>query len=202
MRTAIGKCTWKPNWLKRFVQQHPRELEFYSPFEDVRPRLNQNSLIEQSGKIAYTSLHRLFETGDCSRQVRRVSRTLLSSIQNCRVDVQAGMAIGKCNWRQNGLKRCVQQHPRGLEFVQSIWGFTPTLHLNSLMEKSGNIAYTSVHRLYETGAGSRLFRRVSRTLLTSIQIYTVDVQARTAIGKCNWRPTRLKRCVQQRPRVL
>ena len=63
------------------------------------------------------------------------------------------------------------------------------------MEHSGIIAYTPVHRMYGMGEGSRQFSGVSLTSLMSIQIFTVDVQASTVIGKCDMRRNRLKRTV-------
>ena len=111
--------------------------------------------------------------------------TIYTQVKYCTVDVQARTAIAKCNRQPNRLNWTVKQYSHQLEFVQSIYGCMAILRHNSLIEQSWKIAYTSVHQLYGTEKAARQFRRVSGTLLMSIQICTVDVQAHTAIAKCN-----------------
>ena len=47
-------------------------------------------------KIAYTSVHWLYGKGEGSTEFRRVTRTFLTLIEICRVDLQASRAIRKC----------------------------------------------------------------------------------------------------------
>ena len=80
--------------------QYLHELEFVYTFEEVQPRWVKNSLVEQSGKITYTPIHRLYATGEGSRQYRRVSQTSLTSIQIRTLDVQERRAFGKCHFNR------------------------------------------------------------------------------------------------------